>query len=139
TGSLIVGGAVHGDLTAGLAVSCGLAVAAACAYGLYVGTRRAYVEQLAERAATLERQHELMAAQVVAGERTRIARELHDVVAHHVSLMVVQSGAARETLGADHPLAPTLDGLADTGREALAEMRRMLGLLRADTTVEHAP
>ena len=92
-----------------------------------------------ERAERLEREHQLLAEQIVAEERTRIARELHDVVAHHVSLMVVQGGAVRETLGSAHPLAPTLDALSGTGRQALAEMRRLLGLLRAEDDVEHAP
>ncbi len=53
--------------------------------------------------------------------------------------MVVQGGAVRETLGAEHPLAPTLEALSGTGRQALGELRRLLGLLRDEHDVEHAP
>jgi signal transduction histidine kinase len=129
----------YGGRTLAVLVSATLAVAAACVLGLYIGTRRAYVEQLADRAERLEREHQLLAERIVSDERARIARELHDVVAHHVSLMVVQGAAVGETLGASHPLAPTLDALAGTGRQALGELRRLLGLLRAEHEVEHAP
>ena len=94
-------------------------VAAATAIGLYMGTRRQYVEALRERALQLARERALLADSALAEERTRIARELHDVVAHHVTLMVVQAGALRETLPADDPGRPMLDSMADTGRQAL--------------------
>ncbi|MEO9174874.1 MAG: histidine kinase [Gaiellales bacterium] len=140
TATLVVSRVLHGGVAAGVLVSVVvLTVAAACVFGLYIGTRRAYVEQLDERAARLEREHQLLAERIVSEERARIARELHDVVAHHVSLMVVQGGAVRETLGGEHPLAPTLDALSGTGRQALGELRRLLGLLRAESDVEHAP
>jgi signal transduction histidine kinase len=138
-GALGVSRLGYGGITVAALVSALLTVAAACVLGLYIGTRRAYVEQLAERGERLEREHELLAERVVSEERARIARELHDVVAHHVSLMVVQGAAVRETLGGSHPLAPTLDALAGTGRQALGELRRLLGLLRAEHEVEHAP
>ena len=104
------------------------------ALGLYVGTRRAYVEQLAVRAERAEQEREELAAQAAVDERARIARELHDVIAHHVSLMVVQSGALRRRVDAADATAPVLDSIATTGREALAEMRRLLGVLRPDAT-----
>jgi signal transduction histidine kinase len=136
---LVVSWLLDRGVAGGVLVSGVLTVAAACTFGLYIGTRRAYVEQLGDRAERLEREHQLLAERIVSEERARIARELHDVVAHHVSLMVVQGGAVRETLGGQHPLAPTLDALSGTGRQALGELRRLLGLLRAESDVEHAP
>jgi signal transduction histidine kinase len=112
--------------------------ALACAVGLWVRTRRDYIEQLRETALRLTRERSLLARQAVAEERVRIARELHDVVAHHVSLMVVQAGAVRETVDAAHPSRAVLDSMARTGREALAEMRHMLGVLRLEDAPDAA-
>ncbi|MGD0249176.1 MAG: sensor histidine kinase [Candidatus Limnocylindrales bacterium] len=107
------------------------------AVGLYLGKRRAYVRTLVERTEDLERERDLKARQAVAVERARIARELHDVVAHHVSVMVIQAGAAQASLppGAD-AAGQALEAIRETGREAMAEMRRLLGLLRADESLE---
>jgi signal transduction histidine kinase len=116
----------------GNAVSQLALIGGAVAVGLYVSTRRAYVASLHERARRLERERDLLTHQAVADERVRIARELHDVVAHHVSLLVVQAGAVRETLPPDHTARPVLDSMAATGRAAMGEMRRMLGLLRVE-------
>ena len=89
-------------------------------------------EEAEERAAALEREH-LDSQLAVAGERARIARELHDVVAHSVSVMTVQAGAARMLLGTDsqRAVAPLL-AVEETGRQALTELRLLLGILRAD-------
>jgi signal transduction histidine kinase len=106
-------------------VAIGLAVAA----GLYLRTRADYVAGLHDRAERLERERELMANQAVADERVRIARELHDVVAHNVSLMVVQAQALAAT-GGDREQRAALGRVAGLGREALSEMHRMLGVLR---------
>jgi signal transduction histidine kinase len=95
-------------------------------------TRRQYVAELEDRAVRLEREREERARQAVADERARIARELHDVVAHHVSVMVVQAGGARRMLALDPGRTEqALETIEGTGREALSEMRRLLGVLRA--------
>ncbi|MGW2209182.1 sensor histidine kinase [Streptomyces sp. NPDC001781] len=98
-------------------------------------TRRAYFAQLEERAARLEKEREAQAKVAVAAERARIARELHDVVAHNVSVMVVQADGAAYVLDAAPDQArQALETISSTGRQALAEMRRLLGVLR---TGEH--
>lgn len=100
-----------------------------------IRTRRAYLAQLEERAARLEREREAQAKVAVAAERARIARELHDVVAHNVSVMVVQAdGAAYVMDAAPDQAKKALETISGTGRQALAEMRRLLGVLR---TGEH--
>ncbi|MET8578167.1 sensor histidine kinase [Streptomyces sp. NPDC005012] len=94
-------------------------------------TRSAYFAQLEERAARLERERESQAKIAVAAERARIARELHDVVAHNVSVMVVQAdGAAYVMDTAPDQARKALETISVTGRQALAEMRRLLGVLR---------
>ena len=100
--------------------------------GALVRQRGLRLSAVEDRAAALEealqRETELAAAQ----ERTRIARELHDVVAHGLSLMVVQAEAAEEMLAHDPPAAARpLRRVQETGRHSLAEMRRLLGVLRA--------
>ncbi len=81
----------------------------------------------------LDRQRELQARAAVMVERGRIARELHDVVAHNVSMMVVQAGAAERVLDGDQPhVRSALDVIASTGRQTVDEMRTLLGVLRSD-------
>jgi len=88
---------------------------------------------LAERTAELAAERERTAAQAVTLERVRIARELHDVVAHHVSLMGVQAGAARRVVDRDPAQATaSLTVVEDSARTAVEELRRMLGTLRED-------
>jgi len=88
--------------------------------------------KLQSLAAQLAAERELVARAAVAEERGRVARELHDVVAHSVSLIAVQAGAAEELLGRDDARArDALRAVQETAREALAEMRRLLSLLRA--------
>ncbi|MFE3328304.1 sensor histidine kinase [Streptomyces sp. NPDC059176] len=94
-------------------------------------TRRAYFAQLEERATRLEKEREAQSKVAVAAERARIARELHDVVAHNVSVMVVQAdGAAYVMDAAPDQARQALETISSTGRQALAEMRRLLGVLR---------
>lgn len=100
-------------------------------------TRRAYFDQLEERAARLEREREAQSKVAVAAERARIARELHDVVAHNVSVMVVQAdGAAYVMDAAPDQAKQALETISGTGRQALAEMRRLLGVLRTGDAPE---
>jgi signal transduction histidine kinase len=96
-----------------------------------VRTRRAYTAELEERAARLEREREEQAVRAVAQERARISRELHDVVAHHVSVIAVQAGAASEEATTD-PAREALGLIQQTSRQVLAELRSMLDVLRAD-------
>jgi signal transduction histidine kinase len=101
--------------------------------GFALRERSAQVEAAEERAIKAEREREVAARIAVAEERTRIARELHDVVAHAVSVMVLQVGAVRhglpQTLGDERD---ALMGVESAGRTALAEMRRLLGAMRRD-------
>jgi signal transduction histidine kinase len=95
--------------------------------------RRAYYASLEDRAARLEAERDALAQVAAATERARIARELHDVVAHHVSVMVVQADGASYALAAEPDRArQALVTIAGTGRRALADMRRLLGVLRSD-------
>ena len=100
----------------------------------YVGRR---IRFRGERAEQLEREQAAEARRAVAEERTRIARELHDVVAHRVSLMTVQAGAAK-TVAADDPegALQAMEAVEQAGRQALDELRHLLGVLRPDAEVE---
>ena len=96
-----------------------------------VRTRRAYTAELEERAARLEREREEKAVRAVAEERARISRELHDVVAHHVSVIAVQAGAAAEEATTD-PAREALGHIQQTSRQVLAKLRSMLEVLSSD-------
>ncbi len=118
-------------------VISGLALAgAAIAMGLYRSTRLAYFEQGRERAARLERKRELLDEQAATQERLRIARELHDVVAHNVSLMVIQAQALGATADDAASARQGAQTIADLGRDAMSEMHRTLELTRADSGEE---
>jgi signal transduction histidine kinase len=110
--------------------------------GRVVNTRRAYTAALEERAKTAEANQRALAEQAVADERRRIARELHDVVAHHVSVAGVLATGARRMLRRDPDAADeALTTIEETSRTALREMRRLLTVLRteAEPDVELAP
>jgi signal transduction histidine kinase len=129
--SVLATGPLHG-------VSLGLpavpprlvAIALPVAVGLYLRARADYIGGLHERAERLERERELLAHQAAGEERVRIARDLHDVVAHNVALMVVQTQALAATGTRDDEQQAALGRVAGLGREALSEMHRMLGVLR---------
>jgi signal transduction histidine kinase len=88
------------------------------------------VRSLAERSRRLERERELVARVAIAEEQARIARELHDIVAHSVSIMVVQAGAARRLIaGSPERAGEALRTVEESGREALTELRQLLGVL----------
>ncbi|MBQ1047548.1 sensor histidine kinase [Micromonospora sp. C51] len=105
--------------------------AAAVASGIAVRTRRAYLIALEDRAARLEVERDQRARLAVAEERARVAREMHDIVGHHVSVIVglADGGAALATSRAEQSAEP-LRLIGDTGRQALSELRRVLGVLR---------
>ncbi len=112
--------------------------------GAYYMGDRAYAaarerEALEERTRELEREKERTAAQAVALDRVRIARELHDVVAHHVSAMGVQAGAARAVMDRDpHAARSALTGIETSARTAISDLRNLLGTLRTKDS-EEAP
>jgi signal transduction histidine kinase len=111
------------------------------AWGRLTRVRRAYLTELEDRAERLERERDAQAKVAVAAERARIARELHDVVAHNVSVMIVQAdGAAYVMDNSPQQAKEALGTIAATGRQALVEMRRLLGVLRsADAAEEYVP
>jgi signal transduction histidine kinase len=115
------------------------ALAAAVLLGMTVGTRRAYLGELEERARRLERERDQQAQLAVATERARIAREMHDIVAHNLAVMIaLADGAAFTATTAPERAADAMQQVSGTGRQALAEMRRLLGLLR-DAEPPQAP
>src|SRR3954469_19265296 len=96
-------------------------------------TRRAYLGELEAKAVRLEREREEEARRAVAREQARIARELHDVISHNVSVMVVQAAAGADVFDAEPSRARSaLTSIEATGREALSELRRLLGVIRTD-------
>jgi signal transduction histidine kinase len=115
-------------------------LAAAWGVGYALRGRQMQASALADRADRLERDREAQARAAVAVERARIARELHDVVAHSLSVMVVQAQAADRVLEGEQPSArEALAAIDATGRQALVEMRRLVGILRDERELALAP
>jgi signal transduction histidine kinase len=115
-------------------------LAAAWVFGDNLGTRRAYMHELEEKAERLEREREAEAARAVAEEQARIARELHDVIAHNLSVMVVQAAAANDVFDARPDRArAALRTIEATGRSALGELRRLLGTVRGEADFAPQP
>jgi signal transduction histidine kinase len=113
----------------------------ALATGINVRARREHVASLIDRANAMARDRDQQSQLAVAGERARIAREMHDVVAHSLTVMVALAEGAKAA-GARDPQNATraLDALTETGRSALDDMRRVLGVLRdPDAAVPLAP
>ncbi|MFI6152063.1 sensor histidine kinase [Kitasatospora sp. NPDC051170] len=128
-----------GQVLLSVMVSVGLTVPPVVT-GLYVGARRRLIESLQDRAHGLETELDLLAEQARERarrarleERTRIAREMHDVVAHRVSLMVVHAGALERIVAKDpEKAAQSAKLMGEVGRQALNELREILGVLRMD-------
>jgi signal transduction histidine kinase len=113
-------------------VSNGLVIGAAWLVGHFVGGRRDHISRL-ERTAELERTRAELARRAVAEERLRLARELHDVVAHAISVIAVQSGVGAHVAGTQpEEAAKALVAIEATSRAALTELRRLLGVLRQE-------
>ena len=108
-----------------------LAFAIAWLVGRDLRRRRQRVADLEDRAARLEREREEKAQLAVAEERARIARELHDVIAHGVSVIVVQAQAGPHLIGDPPRAADVFRAIESSGRDALVELRRLLGILRS--------
>jgi signal transduction histidine kinase len=114
-----------------------IVVAGVLIAGLYASTRRAYLAELRDRAQRLEREHDQTTALATAVERARIAREMHDSVAHHLTVIVTLSdGALAAVNRAPAQATEAIRGVSSTAREALAETRRLLGVLRAEGGLE---
>jgi signal transduction histidine kinase len=115
---------------------------AAWGTGRVVRGMRRKTQELEAANAELAEHREVAAEAAVAVERGRIAREIHDVIAHNVSMMVVQAGAAARVLQADEPrVRSALDTIAETGRQTVDEMRSLLGILRSadDRMADRSP
>lgn len=118
-------------------ISLTLALLVALAIGTSVRNRRQRVAELVARANALTRERDQQAELARAAERSRIAREMHDVVAHSLSVMIALADGAEAALGRAPDQARTALGeLSDTGRTALADMRRGLGVLETDAPLE---
>jgi signal transduction histidine kinase len=130
-----------GPVKAGEIVWTCAIVTAAWLVGRVVRTRTRLTEELHEAALHAEEAREAATRAAVAEERRRIAREMHDIVAHSVSVMVVQAGGARRILHRDVDRAvEAAERIEDTGRAVLLEMRRLLGILSAgEDEAHHAP
>jgi signal transduction histidine kinase len=114
-----------------------IAIAAVVVTGLYTNTRRAYLAELRDRAQRLEREHDQTSALAAAVERARIAREMHDSVAHHLTVIVALSdGALAAVTRSPAQASEAIRGVSSTAREALAETRRLLGILRTEGGLE---
>jgi signal transduction histidine kinase len=118
----------------------GALVAASWVLGYALRTRRDYVAELRDRAARLEAAEGERAARAVVDERLRIARELHDVIGHSISLIAIQSEAAARSARSNPDAVPDyLSRISAASRQALAEMRSVLAVLRPDDEAELSP
>jgi signal transduction histidine kinase len=112
-------------------VSTYVIFAVAWVLGDRIGARRTYLRELEERTLEHEREREEHARRAAAEEQARIARELHDIITHNVSVMTVQAAAARDVFDSQPSRAgEALASIESTGREALTELRRLLGAVR---------
>jgi signal transduction histidine kinase len=122
------------------AIAAGLlAVVLPGAIGAWAHTREKLLVALTERAERAEGERELMAREAVLSERTRIAREMHDAVGHRVSLMVLQAGAIEMAAGDSAKVEQLACNVQSAGRQALEELRQMVGVLRGSDVDDEAP
>ena len=129
----------RGDPSLAQAVTTYATYAAAWGLGMYARSRREYTNVVEERASLLEREREVRAREAVADERARIARELHDMVGHALNLIVIQSGGAQRVFPSKPELVrDSLASIESTGRQALTDMERMLGILRGTEEADDA-
>jgi signal transduction histidine kinase len=131
--AVVLGAAVRAGTVAGSAEYLTVVVIVMLFVRRVVGDRE-------RRAALAERERDVAAREAVMDERARIARELHDAIAHNVSMMVLQAGAERRVLnGQGEGTREVLEGIERSGRSALTEMRRLVGMLRSDRAEPLAP
>ncbi|WP_282082861.1 sensor histidine kinase [Streptomyces tendae] len=117
-----------------------LSIVCAYALGSLTRTQRAYTAELEDRARRLERERAADTARATAQERARIARDMHDILAHAVSLMVVQAEAGPVVVRSDPARAEAaFDAIANTGRDAMTQLRRILGVLKQEEERESGP
>ncbi|MFE6666998.1 sensor histidine kinase [Streptomyces sp. NPDC057697] len=116
------------------------AFAAAYAFGRFTVTRRACLRAVEDRARQLELTNRIEAEQAAARERARIAREMHDILSHAVSLMIVQAEAGPVAVRtAPERAEAAFDAISETGRDAMVQLRRILGVLRENEGPPEAP
>jgi signal transduction histidine kinase len=131
--SMVIGSSLHAGwlMQPNYVFTSGLAVAAAWFAGDGSQTRRAYLAEVERRASDAERDRDRQAQLAVAAERSRITGELHDVIAHALSVMVIQAQGAGSALRRREPeqASDALDAIVTTGRDALAETRALLGII----------
>jgi signal transduction histidine kinase len=120
-------------------LTSGVVVLAVWLFGHTVRQRREYAERLEAQTRELQAARQELAEQAVVQERLRIARDLHDVVAHHMSTIVVQSAVARDAVGKDEPATiQAIEHVQSISRSALGEIRQLLGVLRRSGNGESA-
>jgi signal transduction histidine kinase len=133
--AMTVAGAARGTHPVGAAISSVLLVGMAVGMGSFVGARRQLVDSLRERAERAESEQHLRADQARLAERARIAQEMHDVLAHKISLVALHAGGLEVRPDAGPEQVERAAGLIRiTAREALEDLRGVLGVLRSDTT-----
>jgi signal transduction histidine kinase len=136
-GLLVLAGLLEDVIELPEVIGAAASLAVPFVVGDNVRRRRNELAELAGRADRAERQRELLAAQRVGEERTRIARDLHDVVAHSVSAIVIQAAAARRSVDrAPADAVELLSNIEETGRRTMSELRQILGVLRETEDAE---
>jgi signal transduction histidine kinase len=129
-----------GGIEFGAAAARVVFLAAALLLGQSIGSRRAYIREIEDKAARLEREQETDRRRAAAEEQARIARELHDVIAHALSVIVVQATAAADAFERDPDEAQApIEAVERTARSALADLRRVLGVLHGEADYEPQP